>query len=88
MKQILIYARNWCDKQDDNFFFFLQTKIHEMVICYKEGIGLLHIAAEKGHIKMIEFLLDNGAEIDRKTLVSELDNWMALYVSVIWMNGI
>ncbi|KAF0775911.1 hypothetical protein AaE_000389, partial [Aphanomyces astaci] len=34
-----------------------------------EGITALHAAAEKGHQRTVALLLENGAEVDRKTAV-------------------
>lgn len=58
-------AANW-DKSVAEFFFKKGSDIH---LKDKEGKTPLHVAASTDHADMVEWLLENGAELEPKTSV-------------------
>ena len=52
--------------------------VHLTILLLQHKSTPLHRAAEKGHLKIVEILLSEGAELDSRDIVSACNNVMSL----------
>jgi len=43
-----------------------------MIINIFQGMGLLHWASDRGHADIVEYLLDNGADVNQMVTIFDI----------------